>query len=300
MGKSITNTIAKLFAMIIAVTAAGLIATALMQPGPAYAAAGNDMNLSVASPMTTQAEKQSVWVISKCTISSPAEGSPTENHTFAYYKSGLVSKYNQTMIDSGGGKTIFKNTYSYNSKGNYTKWVEKAKYVNSSTWETFKYALKLDSKKRVATINDAAVSYNSKGHCASFDSNPSTKFTYNSKGLMTKSYMPYNAKSTTKYSRNAKGDLKSYKTTYSTQGNSSSATYKNSYKSGRLSSWTKTEKGAFGGSEYTSVQKCKYTWKKISVPKQFAAKVKAQQRWIVDATMLGRPQGVYPLVVVNK
>jgi len=155
-------------------------------------------------------------------------------------------------------------------------------------------------------------SYNSKGRCKAYESGGGEyKFAYNGEGLVTsrKYYSSFGVEvpggkpnNTRKFTRNKKGDVTKYKVTNFIDDKfyTDTTTIKNKYKSGRLASWTKTP----NSSQVNMDEKVtgKFTWKKISVPKKLAAKVKAQQRWIIDSTMtdVDSNQMALPLVVINK
>ena len=230
----------------------------------------------LASPTHAQAaSKKKVWVVS----SAQVDDYVTSKYKFTYSK-GLLTKEKASAGD------VLNTYWKYDKKGNYKK--QYCKHVTASGEKSsWKYVLKFDSKKRVKSYaedqyadNPYKLKYNSKGRCKKYGF---WKVKTNSKGWVTKLS---ESGQTEKFTRDSKGNF----TRIKTSGYDNSITrIRNTYKSGRLASWIDDSESTVEG---------KLTWKKISVPKKYVKKVKAQQRWIVDH--LQSTSDPLPLVAINK
>ena len=293
-GATMRNTM-RLSVIAVAATIVSVVVAAIMLPATALASPSQGDDLTASPAIATQAAKQKVWVITSTTATKTDEySSDVANSKFTYNKNGLIVKdvENETNTRTAGNWV-----WKYDKNGNYTNWSVKWKQINGTTWQTTKYDLSFDGKKRVDSIGYNYASYNSKGQCKSYNG---TKYSYNSKGFMTKKEYP--GAYITKISRNKKGDITKIKTTRTVDNATATdtSTFKITKKSGRIDSWSKTKKNVYQGETSTVETAGKFTWKQISVPKKFVAKVKAQQRWIVDYTLQQSGQAEFPLVLINK
>ena len=243
------------------------------------------------------ASTKTVWVIVSKTETETEENTTEEGSyksvaesktKYSYNKSGLLTK----MSRSGVNQSPYIESWKYDTKGNYKQWVKKLKI---DTWDTHKFELKFDKKKRVKSIDGARVYYNSKGRCKKY-SEYGISISYTSKGLIKKLG---NQNATTKITRDSKGSIT--KVNYKSTAYDASSAYavENKYKSGRLSNWSASRTDVDYGPNYISVTEGTLKWKRVSVPKGLVTKVKAQQRWIVDNLTAGVSADV-PLILYNK
>lgn len=223
----------------------------------------------------------------------------TANSAYAYELSAAKTKV--TVIDTYGGVK-----YSYNSNGFLSKKTGTS-YDMSTTTTTYKYSgAKILSSKSNGAYNPnikatykngriAKVAYKWKGIPLITDTykykkgrvsqatrknagNSLVKYAYNSKGRISKvtEYFKISKTKTSKYvesyTYDSKGHVTKVKQTES--GKTTTLKYKNTYKNGLL---VQQQLVSWGGSEPVDI-----TYKTISVPKKYAAKVKAQQKKIFD------------------
>jgi hypothetical protein len=233
---------------------------------------------AMALPAQAQAAaKAKVWVITNATTKSGYDFTIKEG--YKYDANGLLVK-----IKAVWPYETVTEAYKYDKTGNYTKWNHLSGII----------PLTFDKKKRVTGIEyqgyTEKFTYNAQGRCATMGG--MWKVAYDKKGLV-KSYAGYKASKgySRKYVRDNKGNIVKCKDT--TQGLSSTTKY--TYAGGRVNTWKTTDSGI--------VHSGSLKYKQISVPKAYVAKVKAQQRWILDNVPFGRGGsdcwGV-PLVCVNK
>ena len=197
---------------------------------------------------------------------------------YAYNKHGLVTK-----LTEKSGTSTFKTKFKYSGKK-----LVKAVHKRDGS-EDMRWSIKYDSKgrvKKIVTVSPMAVDlynntetyyYNSKNQVKKkVTSNKISgtkdvvKYYYNAKGLVKKIVMSTGT-DIIKYDK--KGNPISWLRKYPAGSDfkDSQTYYKNTYKKGRLASVKLTDKSGFG-----YPQKIKYV--KKSVPKKYAATVKAQQK----------------------
>lgn len=211
--------------------------------------------------------------------------------TYTYDSKGRLKK---ASLNHGSTKCEFK----YDSKGRLTKF---RKAFND--WCNFDY--KYDSKGRIKTVDNY---YTSTSNGKRLYDGITSKFTYNSKGQVTKEVAKDGKKSyTNKYKYNGKGLLSqatikyptrkgTYKYTYDKKKNISNVRldgsdwkgnwiYENKYNSaGRLTKRVMTEV-TDDGEEYSLTYT--YTYKKMKVSSKYASAVKAQQWLLINEGLHG-------------
>ena len=260
MAKTVSR---KALAMIMAALLTCTLGLLALTPQSAHAAQASN------TPLTTQAAaKESIYVRSSI-----------GDKKYTYNKYGLVTKITDT---NSQWKLTYKGT-------KLVKVVHALKSTATNTWrDDIEYTIAYDSKNRAKSMTVV-----SEGMPVNLYNNTET-YTYNKKNQVTKKVTTYKdgtPKSTVKYSYNAKGlvskivssistealkyDAKGNKISYSCKYAANTyrvdllSTFKNTYKSGRLTKVTQVD----GNYEFSKV--IKYT--KKSVPKKYAAAVKAQQ-----------------------
>lgn len=283
MERAERNWRAGLVAVVVVLMAFALVATAALMT-PMHAQAASKKKVWV---ITSKTEKEIQHYVSE---GEPAQYVTTNSTKYSYNKNGLLVKTSR----KGTNLLPLVNSWKYDSKGNYKKWTSKLK---DKKWEKSTFSLKFDKKKRVKRIDSKQdgytyennCAYNGKGRCKKFGND--VKVSYTGKGYIKKIG---NSVTTDKITRNAKGDMTKIK--HAGYGSTTTAKIQNTYKSGRLASWTVTAKYA---QDNLSETQGTFKWKKISVPKKLVKKVKAQQRWIADQLCADATVDI-PLVVINK
>ena len=260
----------KMLAAFAAVTLACTMGLAALAPQSAHAAQ------ATATPLTTQAASADDSLATQAAKKSVYVRKSTSYKKYTYNKYGLITRV--TKVNPGQVDVNYKFKY----KG--TKLV-KMWQLNGTSVDAV-YTIKYDSKNRVKSItvksdgmpadyynNTQVFTYNKKGlatkkvtHNATSGTKYTTKYAYNAKGQLTKITQPGSTE-TMKY--DAYGSMTKWITKYSNRENRAN-TYKNTYKNGCLVKIEQTDE-----SGYSRAYAAKY--KKMSIPKKYAAAVEKQQ-----------------------
>ena len=204
---------------------------------------------------------KTMWVVATETSDAYGgdESGPTVS-TFWYDKNGLLKSYKQVM-DSSMWKDTFKCRLAYDKKHHLKS--AKGREVTSFGKEKYPSTVKISYR------------CNGKGNVVSLKKNNTngsssrSTFKRNSKGLVVRSvFSDGDWKDTTTYSYGKNGFMKLMKS------GGSPEKVKCTSKHGRLDKRCVYDQGCL-------VQEYQYTYKKITVPKSYAAKVKAQQKDIL-------------------
>lgn len=262
MAKSITGRMLAVLAAALLACTMGLIALA---PQSAHAAQLSD------TPLTTQAAaKKSVYV--RASIGDTK---------YTYNKYGLLTKITDTnsqwKFKYSGTKLVkvahllkgydgtFRNdinwSVSYDSKNRVKKLTVVSEGMPNDLYnntETYYYNSKNQATKRITAYKISGTK-------------KTTKYSYNAKGLVNRIIMP-EAKDTLKY--DSRGNKIKWTRDYPAGSafEDSTTNYTNTYKNGRLVKIATRR----GNERFTYTQEIKY--KKISIPKKYAAIVASQQK----------------------
>ncbi len=226
------------------------------------------LSLCMVSVPAYAAKKAAVYVVTQVKSS---DGS--EKYTYSYDKNGLVKK----ETNSGGSIT-----YSYKN-GNISKMVDKSLYYPTKT-RTYTYkkgklvkAVEKDMGLTTTTTYTLDKKGRIKKQTSKNGSDPDTTITYkyDKKGLVSR-LTSVNTQDKTRLVWSFKYDKKKNMTAfgYTYGSNTMTATYKNSYKNGRLTKRVEIHPDKTRET-YT------YTYKKMKVPKSKVKKIKAQQPYLL-------------------
>jgi len=230
--------------------------------------------VAAATPSKALAEsKSSVWVIDKV-VTKYNEGASTD--TVGYNAKGLVTS-RKSITKGDGYSEKYLETYGYTSKNAFNKFVVQINGKKQATF-TFKtnskgYTTKSVQKSSSGTKYVSTFKYDKKGQLKSANTDLSSYgYKFDSKGRLSQMTVTADGdKSVFGYKYDSKGII-----TKSLYNKKTQTIYKNTYKNGRLA------KQVAKDSEGTAMYTCKFTYKKVKVPKSLVKMVKAQQSNLVN------------------
>lgn len=248
------------------------------------------LGVIAAQPVTAQAKTKYIKVSVLVDISGKTAKNDYSDYghiqtTYKYNKNGLISKCSSSNA-YGGAAGISGQSYKY-SKGKISKIIDRAG-IGTSVFSR-------DKKGRVTktvSITGQAINtykYNKAGKAAKSNfafknylgqvtQRAASIITYNKKGLISKVKTTGGFMDGTRtYTYDSRGMLKS-----ESVSGSYKTTYKNTYKSGKLVKSVSTKQGVGDTDKY--VETTVYKYKTIKVPKNYAAKVKDQQKALFKVT----------------
>ena len=280
-----------------AIAAAVVLAFGILCASPAAAMADDGAALSAQQELSTQGTV-SIPVITKMVNKTEGyigdSGLETITSTYAikYNSNGQIKNYKETT-KSSLGEEWFNHSFTYNKKGQFVN-----SKTSSSSEDSYEFTYKLDKKGRVksaflGTDLSAAYKYNAQGYVSKDESGMNNSFTWNDDGTLQKTVIGYGDDyNSFSYKYDARGNFKKVVEQASwPEEEPSVITYKNKYNGDLLKK--RVEKDGSG----EVLNECTFTYKTIEVPEEFAAQVKAQQKWLkfLEISSYGIPplEGMY-------